>query len=452
MRYELEAVLRQLWRSKLTALVMAIFMGAATLVSVWSAEHFLYEYSFSQARRADYKRPVTKFAVTAIQRRDEIKELKSAELAGNELNDSSLTLPETDSLAWLDISRNHFERAPKFSGVPNLKQLFINDQQPKLKELDVRGLHQLTELHIDRHALRTIDVRDNENLALLSANNNEGDKVGLTEVDLSHNPKLNVLHLKDNHLTELRLENICLSNLNLHGNQLKKLDLQSVSFSDEFSYADLWQSVKGIGRKNGSQITVDMKALTGEEDLSRLRLAAGQKAVSWDAKTGLVTITPESEGELSFVYEYNTKNRKPGVPFETAMPVVVHLTVQPQPKQGWLQLSDGRWIYLNADGKRVKSAWKGEYYLKSDGIMADREWIYDPNYGAWYYLKQGGRYARLQWQGAYFLLSDGRMAVSRWIYDKQYKGWYYLTKTGAYARNTVTPDGYRVDRSGKWVR
>ncbi|MDD7267936.1 MAG: type I pullulanase [Lachnospiraceae bacterium] len=165
---------------------------------------------------------------------------------------------------------------------------------------------------------------------------------------------------------------------------------------------------------------------------------------------------------------------------------------EPQPKKGWQKLADGHYIYLNEDGSRVKEAWRGEYYLKADGIMADKEWIYDktyqawyylkpggayaraewqgsyylkPNgkmadkewiydktYQAWYYLKPGGAYARLQWQGEYYLLGDGKMAVSRWIYDKQYQGWYYLTETGAYVRDTLTPDGYKVDRYGKWIR
>ena len=118
---------------------------------------------------------------------------------------------------------------------------------------------------------------------------------------------------------------------------------------------------------------------------------------------------------------------------------------------GWVK-QDGAWYYFDGNGNPVKNAWQGSYYLKADGKMAQSEWIYDSSYQAWYYLK-----------------SDGKMAKGEWIYDSNYKSYYYLTSEGSYARNTWvgnyylksngkmavnerTPDGYRVDGSGKWVK
>lgn len=49
----------------------------------------------------------------------------------------------------------------------------------------------------------------------------------------------------------------------------------------------------------------------------------------------------------------------------------------------------------------------------------------------------------------YFMNPDGSMAVSRWVlWGDQ---WYYLGWNGAMAVNTVTPDGYVVNRNGAWV-
>ena len=129
----------------------------------------------------------------------------------------------------------------------------------------------------------------------------------------------------------------------------------------------------------------------------------------------------------------------------------------------------GSYYYLTSEGSYARNTWVGNYYLKSNGKMAKSEWIYDKNYGAYYYLTAEGSYARNTWSGNYYLKSNGKMAKSEWVYDSNYKSYYYLTAEGSYARNTWvgnyylksngkmavnerTPDGYRVDGSGKWVK
>ena len=134
---------------------------------------------------------------------------------------------------------------------------------------------------------------------------------------------------------------------------------------------------------------------------------------------------------------------------------------------GWVR-QNGSWYYFSANGKPVINTWQGAYYLKSDGRMAENEWVYDNYYQAWYYLKSDGSYARNTWQGSYYLKSDGKMAQNEWIYDSYYKAWYYLKSDGSYARNAwqgnyyLKSDGkmaknervdggrYYVDASGLW--
>ena len=134
---------------------------------------------------------------------------------------------------------------------------------------------------------------------------------------------------------------------------------------------------------------------------------------------------------------------------------------------GWVQ-KDGVWYYYDEQGNPVTNTWKGSYYLKSDGKMAQSEWVYDASYQSWYYLKSDGSYARNEWQGSYYLKSNGKMAQSEWVYDKSYQSWYYLKSDGSYARNAwqgsyyLKSDGkmavnewvdggrYYVDGSGLW--
>ena len=90
---------------------------------------------------------------------------------------------------------------------------------------------------------------------------------------------------------------------------------------------------------------------------------------------------------------------------------------------------NGSYYYLTAEGSYARNAWSGNYYLKSNGKMAKGEWVYDSSYKSYYYLTAEGSYARNTWVGDYYLKSNGKMAV-----------------------NESTPDGYRVDASGKWIR
>lgn len=81
-----------------------------------------------------------------------------------------------------------------------------------------------------------------------------------------------------------------------------------------------------------------------------------------------------------------------------------------------------------SDGwERKDDAW---YYYR-DNKKVEENWVRDND--NWYYLGSGGAMVTgwLEWQGQ----------------------WYYLQQpTGEMAADTVTPDGYRVDRSGAWVK
>ena len=59
-------------------------------------------------------------------------------------------------------------------------------------------------------------------------------------------------------------------------------------------------------------------------------------------------------------------------------------------------------VLLKSDRFYAKNVWQGAYYLKSNGKMAQGEWVYDSSYQAWYYLKSDGSYARNAWQGNYY--------------------------------------------------
>ncbi len=62
--------------------------------------------------------------------------------------------------------------------------------------------------------------------------------------------------------------------------------------------------------------------------------------------------------------------------------------------------------------------------------MAANEWIWDKE--SWFYLK-----------------SDGKMAKKEWVYDSKSQAWYYF-KSGGYMAKNETVDGYQLGSDGKW--
>ena len=113
------------------------------------------------------------------------------------------------------------------------------------------------------------------------------------------------------------------------------------------------------------------------------------------------------------------------------------------------------WFYIKPGGTYARNEWKDAFYLKSGGYMAKSEFIYDSNYKATYYLEENGKYAAEKWKelngkwyhfqragemdknkwvGSYYVKEDGTMAKKEWIFDKNYQNWFYIQESGLYVR------------------
>ena len=114
---------------------------------------------------------------------------------------------------------------------------------------------------------------------------------------------------------------------------------------------------------------------------------------------------------------------------------------------------NGIWYYFDKTGIMFSNQWQGNYYLKSSGAMAEKEWVFDKTYNSWFYLKDNGTFANLEWIGAYYLKSGGYMAKNEWIFDKYYNSWYYLKEDGQYVTNIYKISGknHIFKNDGRWV-
>ena len=110
---------------------------------------------------------------------------------------------------------------------------------------------------------------------------------------------------------------------------------------------------------------------------------------------------------------------------------------------------NGTWYYFDGSGvmstnwEKVNGTW---YYFNTDGAMRTS---WQKVSGSWYYMDNSGA-MQTDWKEIsnawYYFNADGVMQENRWVGD------YYLGSSGAMLVNTKTPDGYRVDASGKWIQ
>ena len=104
-------------------------------------------------------------------------------------------------------------------------------------------------------------------------------------------------------------------------------------------------------------------------------------------------------------------------------------------QQKWEKIA-GSWYYFNKDASMANNQWQGNYYLKANGVMAEKEWIFDKNYNSWFYLKSSGTYA-----------------AREWIDDSYYNARYYVDENGVYVTGTRKIDGkaHQFQSNGKWI-
>lgn len=121
-------------------------------------------------------------------------------------------------------------------------------------------------------------------------------------------------------------------------------------------------------------------------------------------------------------------------------------------KGDWAEDSAG-WRFRKTDGTYMKEDWAKVggiwYYFGQNGYMTTG---WNQVGGVWYYMDPGGA-MKTDWvltDGKwYYMNRNGSMAVG-WVYVNN--NWYYLNQSGECLMNGVTPDGYRVNETGAWIK
>ena len=152
-------------------------------------------------------------------------------------------------------------------------------------------------------------------------------------------------------------------------------------------------------------------------------------------------------------------------------------------KKGWVQ-SGASWYYLDAQGRAVRNAWIGNYWLGSDGHMVVSSWVDNGRYyvganglwdknakketpkpavtkkqgwkkedNAWVYYEQDGTLARNKWIGnTYWVDKDGKMVTDNWVDNDRF----YVDKSGkkdpSIKKKVIINDelGWQKRNGGEW--
>lgn len=125
-------------------------------------------------------------------------------------------------------------------------------------------------------------------------------------------------------------------------------------------------------------------------------------------------------------------------------------------RSGWMQTgwvkSSGSWYYLNNSGA-MQTGWAKSgnswYYLNGSGAM-QTGWL--KTGGSWYYLNSSGAMQTgwLKTGGSWYYLNGSGAMKTGWFTVSG--KWYYAYHSGALAVNTTTPEGYKVNYNGEWVK
>lgn len=161
-----------------------------------------------------------------------------------------------------------------------------------------------------------------------------------------------------------------------------------------------------------------------------------------------------TDGSLNSHYKTHVRNH--GGKFENG---IYKFPMGMQPASRWV--GDGsNWYFVNEDGS-VKTGWicdRGLWYRLADDGKMETGWHYEEAEGKWYFLSpqngdmlKGWQFVDGKWyymnpesQDATYVMQDGRL-----VYDESKRG---IQSSGAMYCDEMTPDGYKVNEKGEWVK
>ncbi|MFS9015533.1 hypothetical protein QM931_06700 [Streptococcus infantis] len=269
-------------------------------------------------------------------------------------------------------------------------------------------------------------------------------KKRLADLTKQNQSKLNVLKFAKSELSKQQTAlNIAKSELSKQESQLNRLK----AIKNNKSHA----------RKNAEQSLLNAKNDLLKAQQYVLVLKNAPRKLD-EAKKSLLIAKQKFEESKKALENANAKLKNAKVKKEAAKKEYIkvseayQLKVRLASKGSWIQ-SSGRWWYRHNNGSYTTIGWElidsTWYYFDSAGWM-QTGWV--KTGGSWYYLNSSGA-MKTGWVKTgglwYYLNSSGAMQTGWFTVSGK---WYYAYGSGALAISTTTPDGYKVNYNGEWIR
>ena len=273
-------------------------------------------------------------------------------------------------------------------------------------------------------------------------------KKRLADLTKQNQSKLNVLKLAQTELSKQQtMLNVAKSELSKQESQLNRLKAikNNKSHASKNAEQSLVTAKKDLSKVQ--QDVIDLKnAPKNLQDAKKRLIGAKQKLE--ESKKAL----DNANVKLKLANAKKEAAKKEYTKVSEAYKQYLLLKQKAASKGSWIQ-SSGRWWYRHNNGSYTTNGWElidsTWYYFDSSGWM-QTGWV--KTGGSWYYLNSSGA-MKTGWVKTggswYYLNSSGAMQTGWFSVSGK---WYYAYGSGALAISTTTPDGYKVNYNGEWIR
>lgn len=232
------------------------------------------------------------------------------------------------------------------------------------------------------------------------------------------------------------------------------------AFNEALGRAELLVDADEVKEEELTQAVADLEqAMAALEDAKKLDTQKLQSLLDEAAKVDVSKTTAQAKEALEaavvtaqMLMENPDASQSDITSAEETLSAAIEEAKKPAPKRNEWVKEGNDYYYFDENGQMLRSTMTPDgYRVNADGKWVKGKWKEDKI--GWWYEYEDGYYLSNTWKKIgrfwYHFKNGGYMSASTWVGSKA-EGYYYVDHNGQMLTSTVTPDGYTVDKYGKW--